>query len=184
MSDLQIVTGFSILISGFTQLRCGLTAYHWLLIVKLAWFSSLTHLSCLRLLRTYLYSRASERLWRLLAMGALAIMLAVGLFSTGNSRWQEEELPDRAAPAICHLGASPRPDLKNITFWQALVSALLVLIAFAARVVKSHEVLSVGFVGRVRSKLSIAYRRFLRCHFNKCCQDTHSYNLRRSLCYF
>jgi hypothetical protein len=29
MSDLQIVTGVSILISGYAQLRCGLSTYHW-----------------------------------------------------------------------------------------------------------------------------------------------------------
>jgi hypothetical protein len=29
MSDLQIVTGISILLSGYAQLRCGLSTYHW-----------------------------------------------------------------------------------------------------------------------------------------------------------
>lgn len=54
MSDLQILTGISILISGYAQLECGLSCYHWQVLVYLAWFSSLTHLSCLTLLRNYL----------------------------------------------------------------------------------------------------------------------------------
>ncbi|KAF2712528.1 hypothetical protein K504DRAFT_206294 [Pleomassaria siparia CBS 279.74] len=29
MSDIQLLAGLSILISGFTQIRCGLSAYHW-----------------------------------------------------------------------------------------------------------------------------------------------------------
>ena len=29
MSDHQIVTGISILISGYVQLRCGLSVFHW-----------------------------------------------------------------------------------------------------------------------------------------------------------
>jgi hypothetical protein len=69
MSDLQIVTGFSILISGHVQLESGLAAYQWQFIVELAWFSCLTHLACLTLLRNHLSRHTSERLWRLFAMG-------------------------------------------------------------------------------------------------------------------
>ena len=87
MSDLQIVTGFAVLISGFAQLPCGLSTYYWLLIVQLAWFSSLTHLSCLTLLRHHLYARRTELTWRLLAMGAMALLLIIGLVSTGNYYW-------------------------------------------------------------------------------------------------
>jgi hypothetical protein len=85
MSDLQIVTGFSIMISGLVQLESGLAAYQWLFVVELAWFSCLTHLSCLTLLQDHLSRHTSERLWRLFTMGSLATLVTYGLCSTANT---------------------------------------------------------------------------------------------------
>lgn len=87
MSDLQIITGISILFTGFLQLRCGLSAYHWQVLVNLAWFSSLTHLSCLTFLRNYLYNRPAQRAWRLVAMAAFLIMLLAAFEPTKNYTW-------------------------------------------------------------------------------------------------
>ncbi|KAL4915264.1 hypothetical protein BDW62DRAFT_188963 [Aspergillus aurantiobrunneus] len=84
MSDLQLGTGTAILISGYSQLRCGLYSYHWLVIGRLAWFSSLTHLSCLTFLRNYLYNQKPQRQWRLLFMFVLVIMLITAMVSTGS----------------------------------------------------------------------------------------------------
>src|SRR5947207_386718 len=87
MSDLQIVTGFSIIISGFIQLHCGISAYHWQILVYLAWFSSLTHLTCLTVLRNYLFNNPGQRLWRWVAMGVIIVMLVVALYPTGSFDW-------------------------------------------------------------------------------------------------
>ncbi|KAK9847366.1 hypothetical protein MYU51_019519 [Penicillium brevicompactum] len=65
MSDVQIITGISIIVSGAAQLKCGISTHQWQVLVYLAWFSSLTHLSCLTLLRNYLHQRPAERIWRL-----------------------------------------------------------------------------------------------------------------------
>ena len=51
LSDQQLVTGIALLASGYSQLSYGLSSYHWQLIVYLAWFSSLTHLTTLTALR-------------------------------------------------------------------------------------------------------------------------------------
>ena len=40
MSDLQIISGFAILLSWFLQLSCGLPAFNWAVISNLAWFQS------------------------------------------------------------------------------------------------------------------------------------------------
>lgn len=85
MSDLQIVTGLSILTIGLVQLESGLAAYQWLFIVELAWISCLTHLSCLTLLRNHLSRHTSERLWRLIAIGTLTTLVTYGLLSTANT---------------------------------------------------------------------------------------------------
>jgi hypothetical protein len=140
MSDLQIETGFSILISKFAQLDCGLSGYHWLFITKLAWFSSLTHLSCLTVLRSHLYRFGAERLLRLLAMGGLATLLIVGSLSTGKSE-REYTLSRLSRPAICQLWASPDLSGDDITFWSALVSVILIGVAFLSRVIELHKAL-------------------------------------------
>lgn len=50
-SDQQVVTGIALLASGYAQLSSGISNYHWQMLVYLAWFSSLTHLSTLTVLR-------------------------------------------------------------------------------------------------------------------------------------
>lgn len=82
-SDLQIITGFSILVSGYSQLKCGLSVYHWVTVVNLAWFSTLTHLTTLTSLRKYFQTRPAFRLWRLIGMGVTIVMLGAALGSTG-----------------------------------------------------------------------------------------------------
>ncbi|KAJ5183820.1 hypothetical protein N7492_001436 [Penicillium capsulatum] len=171
MSDLQIVTGFSILISGFAQFPCGLATYYWMLIVEMAWFSSLTHLSCLTLLRSHLYNRTTERAWRLFAMGAMAGLLVIGLVFTGRYTWAYESAvfetgisddaigPSPLDPAICYLDISAE---STYAFWSMLFSVALIIMAYVSRVIKLHRTLSIGFVGRVRSVVGIQLRKLLR----------------------
>ena len=83
LGDSQVVTGISILVTGYIQLACGLQFYHWLIVVDLAFFSSVTHLTTLTCLRSYLQERPAIRLWRLISMGVIAVLLAVALGSTG-----------------------------------------------------------------------------------------------------
>jgi hypothetical protein len=86
MSDQQLVTGLSIVISGYSQLNCGISLYDWNMITKLAWFSSATHLATLLFLREYL--RRNRGIWymRVLLMTGLAVMLAVAIAPTGVSQ--------------------------------------------------------------------------------------------------
>jgi hypothetical protein len=139
MSDLQILTGLSILISGYAQLRCGLSCYYWQVLVCLAWFSSLTHLSCLTALRNYLYHRPEERVWRVAAMGIIVIMLLVALVPTGSYNWTSIEYPeDSAWPndfAICYFNPA------NICFDDCL-----------------HTPAFAGFLFSCRQTFQIAFR--------------------------
>ncbi|KAF1954524.1 hypothetical protein CC80DRAFT_536706 [Byssothecium circinans] len=80
-SDQQIVTGIAILISGFVQIEKGLSTHHWANIVNLAWFSSVSHLTTLTMLRKYLQKK--KRLWRLIGMALMLVMLACGMGSLG-----------------------------------------------------------------------------------------------------
>ncbi|KAH8884072.1 hypothetical protein GQ53DRAFT_830005 [Thozetella sp. PMI_491] len=85
--DAQIVTGIGILVSGFGSLKNGLSAYHWQLIVYLAWFANLTHISGLTFLRNYLQKHRDERNWRLAAMGILLVFLIIAEVPTGFFNW-------------------------------------------------------------------------------------------------
>lgn len=144
MSDLQLLTGLSILISGYSQLRCGLSVYHWQALVYLTWFCSLTHLSCLTFLKNHLYNHHGERIWRLIGIGTLLTMLITALLPTGNYG----TCYLLAKYAICTFGdlspaAYTGSDLDKtlaVTFNYAsiIISVLLIKHSFILRVVKLY----------------------------------------------
>ncbi|CAO2655636.1 Nn.00g044390.m01.CDS01 [Neocucurbitaria sp. VM-36] len=108
LSDFQLVTGLAILVSGFTQLRCGISVYHWHKIVQLAWLSSITHLCCLTFLRDYFYQHKMAQLWRIPGMIILVVMLTFALIPTAQYTWYFDDKMTRedvilfvSKPAIC-----------------------------------------------------------------------------------
>ncbi|KAL3418870.1 hypothetical protein PVAG01_09091 [Phlyctema vagabunda] len=83
MSDLQLFTGLAMIISGFSQLHCGISTWHWKRLVYIAWFASITHFACLTSLRRYLHHHKVGRLWRSCAMSTLVILITIALVPTG-----------------------------------------------------------------------------------------------------
>lgn len=77
LCDVQIATGTGILISAYASLSGeeGISVYHWLIVVYLAWFAHLTHLTGLTLLREHLNDYPSERNWRLIFIVLLFVLL-------------------------------------------------------------------------------------------------------------
>ncbi|KAK8000777.1 hypothetical protein PG990_013377 [Apiospora arundinis] len=47
LSDLQLFTGLSLLICGFSIASDGMLGYHWNMITRLAWFSTIAHLAAM-----------------------------------------------------------------------------------------------------------------------------------------
>lgn len=93
MSDVQIFTGLAILIGGFVSL-CpsttqpnGIPAYHWHILVRLAWFSTITHQGTLFLMQKYFQERRWQRTVRLLLMYALLISLIIAMLPTVSFNW-------------------------------------------------------------------------------------------------
>lgn len=76
-TDSQIITGIAILLAGYCQLSCGISVYHWQVVVNLAWFSSLTHVASLAVLRKYFRERPVLVYCRLAAMGINLVLLGV-----------------------------------------------------------------------------------------------------------
>lgn len=102
-SDQQLVTGSALLASGYAQLPSGLSAYHWQMIVYLAWFSSLTHLTTLTILRQYFRENTAARLWRTILMLVMVTMLGIALLPTGDARWSYYGDNSAGLPALCYF---------------------------------------------------------------------------------
>ncbi|PLN85645.1 hypothetical protein BDW42DRAFT_160284 [Aspergillus taichungensis] len=201
MGDLQILTGLSILISGYVQMSKDLSSYHWMVIVNLAWFSSLTHLACLTVIRNFLYNHPLQRTVRLFFMGILAILLIVGLSFTGNYTWVsfdfwdfedlwsspsspfETKMMAITYPATCRSTTSPVEYTPNWPYLSMLLSIILIVMGFLGRVIKLYKILSVGLCSRLRSWASVRILHCLRWTFSRFCLNRSSRSLRRTLVY-
>jgi hypothetical protein len=185
MSDLQILTGTSILISGYVQLRCGISAFHWQMIVLLAWFSSITHLSCLTFLRNHLYNRPRERAWRLVAMGLMMLILLVAMVPTGgygwSVDWNNNGHPMPQDYAICYF--RPTGDLDAMVLASMVVSVLLLVLGFIHRVIRLHKSLSILILGRARTVCSEKARHFLRRVYTNMHMETSGLTFKRMFVY-
>jgi hypothetical protein len=79
LSETQLVTGLGILAAGYSQLKCGISAYHWQMIVFVAWFASFSFLSAMTFLEGYFQTNNSMRLIR------VGFMLQVNSWSFGQT---------------------------------------------------------------------------------------------------
>lgn len=144
-SDQQLVTGIALLVGGFSQLQYGLDAYHWRILVYLVWFSSLTHLTTLTVLRQYFRDNPALRSWRAVFMLVTVIMLGVALVPTGNSIWSHRppySVDPRLAgiPVLCFY----KPDAPSYAGHTGalgpisgmIVSVLVLFIGYLTRLIK------------------------------------------------
>ena len=144
-SDQQIVTGIALLTSGYAQLPCGLSAYHWQMVVYLAWFSSLTHLTTLTLLRRYFRNSPGPRLWRIFLMLVMVTMLGVALLPTGDALWLGDFGYDPGVPALCFfkrlIARSPEDRFSvDILKTPSMLISLAVLVSgYSTRLIRLSE---------------------------------------------
>jgi hypothetical protein len=87
LSDTQLVTGLGILAAGYSQLQCGISAYHWQIMVFVAWFASFSFLSAMTFLEGYFQTNNNMRLIRVGFMVILASLLIAALLPTGSRNW-------------------------------------------------------------------------------------------------
>jgi hypothetical protein len=93
LSDQQLVTGIAMLFAGYIN-PCLMDLHHFRMVRALMWFSSLTHLSTLALLRNYMIEHPVVRTWRVIAM----VLLGIGLIL---AVWVSSVENDVMLPAIC-----------------------------------------------------------------------------------
>lgn len=154
MSDQQLVTGLSIMISAYSRLNCGIPIYHWKLIATTAWFSSATHLATLLFLRQYL--QRNRCLWyvRLVLMTVLVVMLAVAMVPTGV--YLQSPMPARCAydPAGYWMYVTG----KSITM---IISDVMLLGGFLIRLIEMSSTVKRLSGGSLRTAIGRPGRRSL-----------------------
>ena len=139
-SDQQLVTGIAILVSGYAQLPCGLSSYHWQMIVYLAWFSSLTHLTTLTVLRQYFRRNPAARLWRAVLMLLMVTLLGIALLPTGDGWWLVGG--SAGLPALCYfkrLVAQTPEERLEIDYVQTpsmIISIMVLFSGYLTRLIK------------------------------------------------
>lgn len=135
-SDQQMITAITILVSGYVQLHCGLTVYHWRIVVYLAWFSSLTHLATLTVLRRYFRANPVIRNWRIILMLVVMVLLIVALLPMASGGWGDYP----GEPAACYFKVLGSQAMDTSSFSEDTVVSLLVLIAsYLARAIKLFD---------------------------------------------
>ncbi|CZR66579.1 uncharacterized protein PAC_16480 [Phialocephala subalpina] len=77
-SDQQLVTGVSVVVGGLQQLEWGLPVYYFQQVANLAWFSTITHILTLTILREKMQTKSSalSKTIRIVLMGCLVVLLA------------------------------------------------------------------------------------------------------------
>ncbi|KAK2762038.1 hypothetical protein CKAH01_16235 [Colletotrichum kahawae] len=155
LCDIQIVTGIGILVSGYMLLKCGLDACHWQIVVYLAWFSTVTHLSGLNISRGLLNTTPWAKYVRVFLMLALLVLVNVGLLPTGffNSA-------NFSSQAIYYFNQNP---VTTTAEWQAMtMSVILLIFGFVSRSFKLFQPLSTAFRVQVRRPTSRLAQRTLQ----------------------
>ena len=120
MTDLQLLTGICILVTGFVSLKCGMSAYHWRMVVYLAWFSSLAHLSGLVAVRSLVRS-PWEIYLRLGVSMVFLTMLMVATIPVSFFDWADPMIGWRngtstvspGSPAACYFDLTFAPKVHN-----------------------------------------------------------------------
>jgi len=108
-SDQQVITGISIIIGGLSQLEWGLAVYHFQAVGNLAWFSTMTHILTLTVMRDKMRSNKTIRVLRIVLMGCLAVLLIFVMAPMGyltSTAGQGGFIPDDVANGT-YIGPIP-----------------------------------------------------------------------------
>ncbi|KAI1809520.1 hypothetical protein GGS20DRAFT_590530 [Poronia punctata] len=117
LCDTQLMTGFAILIGGFSVADCGLSSYHWQILVCQAWFACVTHLAGLTAVRRYLHSHPLEKFVRWALSIALMGTLLAAIVPTAFFDWRVWDngtlLATESTPATCFFDLMGQRDYYN-----------------------------------------------------------------------
>lgn len=137
LSDTELVTGLGILIAGYTQLTCGISAYHWQIMVYIAWLISFSFLSAMAFLQDYFRSNNNMRVIRISFMVILAALLITALVPTGSIHFlniltfQQGYYPGMAAACYYkQIAHGTFLQSGSTRAWSMVISILVVAISY------------------------------------------------------
>ncbi|KAK8123218.1 hypothetical protein PG984_011888 [Apiospora sp. TS-2023a] len=169
LSDLQLFTGLSLLICGYAIVGNDMLGYHWLMITRLAWFSTITHLAALSSWHRRLYQSVSKRTLRLVLMGCLAVMLMAAIMVTADERFDPQYY------AVCYMRL-PRPGF-NIADPDVVCSCILIASNIVIRLFKLYSITTKQRFKTIRYGIVQLIRRAL----SKFCLWLHQHSLQVNL---
>jgi len=134
LSDRQLVTVLAVLIAAFAK-HCTISGDNFQIATALAWFSSMTHLATLSLLRHHFLERPLVRLLRLFGMMSVLGMLLAAEFISTLCRW------NGSLPIQCAFTSDP-PPAEYFTPDPLLFTWLLLylIIAYGNKIVSLYNV--------------------------------------------
>ncbi|KAI1852863.1 hypothetical protein JX266_002404 [Neoarthrinium moseri] len=176
LCDVQLITGISMLLSGFVSLNdfdyMSLTS--WLMVANLAWFSNLTHQCGLVFLRGYLYQNPRERMWKLMLMTGLFLTLVCAWTPMiGAIVFDGYFGAQPTTPAACFYnlevvhalyadGGINQGSITGAPSFQISAVAIVVLfLSFIVRLIKLFETSSRFVRNRIRTPVSLILRNLL-----------------------
>ncbi|RMZ73318.1 Vanillyl-alcohol oxidase [Pyrenophora seminiperda CCB06] len=133
LGDLNVVTGIGILLAGYSQLKCGISAYHWQIMVFISWFASFSFISAMTFLQGYLRVNNTMRLIRMTFMVIFVGLLIIALLPTGSKMWlngypddTEGYYPSMNAYCFFLELRMPAKFHRGANFWTMIFSVLLI----------------------------------------------------------
>lgn len=172
-SDAQIVTGIAILVSGHYSATRGMSGYNWRMLVRIAWFSTITHLAALSCLRSHLHQNKVKRGIRLFLMGCLAIMLIVAILATSDAEFKND------LPAICFLDISrSETRLQNL---DVILCVVLLIYNILLRAFKLHHASSRGWPRKLRPAFARPAKLVLEAIFQRLLSNKRFYRLKSAV---
>ncbi|KAI9877796.1 MAG: hypothetical protein M1830_002767 [Pleopsidium flavum] len=119
LSDQQLVTGLAVLIAAFAK-HCTITGGDFLIATALAWFSSMTHLATLSLLRFHFLERPLVRLLRLFGMMSVLGMLLAAEVISELAMFNHPYLPVHCALTVKDSSPSSGFPGEKVLIWLLL----------------------------------------------------------------
>ena len=128
LSDQQLVTGLAVLIAGIVS-PCSMSIYHFNTVAALGWFSSMTHLSTLAVLRVYFIEHPRLRTWRVVAMLFVLVLLIIARVVTLASTL------DNSLPVRCAFDYGSSRNLGTLSVVPIVVIVAFLVSTFSSRIV-------------------------------------------------
>ncbi|KAK8132162.1 hypothetical protein PG999_000335 [Apiospora kogelbergensis] len=153
LSDVQLFTGLSLVIGGFSTAQNGMLGYHWKMITRLAWFSTLTHLAALSTWNRSLHHISVKQVLRLILMSCLAIMLVTAIMVTADTGFDDDYY------AVCYMRV-PRT-IFNIANPDALSSAILIVSNILIRLCKMRRITPKSTFTMAKTRVILLVRQLL-----------------------